>query len=386
MQSFEVIFITSEERREQRYKRRVAERLKRKIEQCASCDDFDRVFTYENLYKSYKKCIRNVAWKASVQKYISNAPTNIYKTYNELKVGRYRSPGFHQFEVNDRGKSRIIKSTVISERVVQRCLCDYSLVPMLTRSFIYDNGASLPNKGLSFAEDRLKKHITQHIRKHGNNGYILLFDFSKFFDNVSHENIRNILNSVYSDARILSLLNHFIDMFGDKGLGIGSQISQVLSLASANRLDHYIKEVLRIKGYGRYMDDGYLIHNDKNYLKYCLEQIKKVCLELGIKLNLKKTQIVKLSHGFTWCKTRYLITNKGKIIRKISKGGIAKVRRKLKKLSKLLENKEITCKDAYAALQGWRGYAANYNSYHTVKSVERLYNKLFLGGNPNEMY
>lgn len=74
---------------------------------------------------------------------------------------------------------------------------------------------------------------------------------------------------------------HFIDAFGDVGLGLGSQISQTFALASADRLDHYIKEVLRIKGYGRYMDDGYLIHHSKAYLQKCLSQIEQICNALG---------------------------------------------------------------------------------------------------------
>lgn len=35
-----------------------------------------------------------------------------------------------------------------------------------------------------------------------------------------------------------------------------------------------IKERLGIKFYGRYMDDFFLIHPDKDYLIYCLEEIK----------------------------------------------------------------------------------------------------------------
>lgn len=66
--------MTSEERREARYRRRVAKRAAKKAKACASCDNFDEVFSYEHLYKSYRKCRRNVAWKASVQKYITQAP------------------------------------------------------------------------------------------------------------------------------------------------------------------------------------------------------------------------------------------------------------------------------------------------------------------------
>lgn len=51
--------------------------------------------------------------------------------------------------------------------------------------------------------------------------------------------------------------------------------SQVLAITYLNELDHYIKEKLHIKYYVRYMDDGILIHEDKEYLEFCLEEIKK---------------------------------------------------------------------------------------------------------------
>ena len=46
-----------------------------------------------------------------------------------------------------------------------------------------------------------------------------------------------------------------------------------------DRIDSLIKEKLRVKGYVRYMDDFILIHRDKRYFQYCLEEINKVCNE-----------------------------------------------------------------------------------------------------------
>lgn len=143
-------------------------------------------------------------------------------------------------------------------------------------------------KGYDFAIRRITSHLQKHYRRYGQEGYVLLFDFSKFFDNISHAVIKAALQKEFTDERLLKLTFHFIDAFGDIGMGLGSQISQVLALESANRLDHYIKEVLRIKYYGRYMDDGYLIHPSKEYLQKCVAAIKKICEDLGIKLNTKK--------------------------------------------------------------------------------------------------
>lgn len=109
--------------------------------------DFETVFSFERLYESYRASVRGVGWKASTQRYKAASLANVTKTHEELIAGRYRSKGFYEFDIVERGKPRHIRSVHISERVVQRCLCDYCLVPMLSRSFIYDNGASLRGKG-----------------------------------------------------------------------------------------------------------------------------------------------------------------------------------------------------------------------------------------------
>ena len=374
--------MTSEERREMRYQRRKAQRAGKKAAQYALNDCFEWVFSYDHLYHSYKMCRRGVAWKGSVQKYITQAPLNVAQTYNRLHTGKFKSSGFYEFDIMERGKQRHIRSVTIGERVVQRCLCDYALVPMLSRTFIYDNGASMQKKGYTFAANRLTQHLQQHYRKYGTEGYVLLFDFSKFFDRVSHRLIKGVLRKEFTDERIISLTEHFIDAFGSAGVGLGSQISQVFALASANRLDHYVKEVCRIKGYGRYMDDGYLIHRDKAYLQKCLAGIKALCAELEITLNAKKTQIVKLTHGFTFLKIRYYLQPNGKVVKKIYRRSVTKMRHKLKSFRDLIDRGVMTYGDVYQSFQSWRAYALNFNAHRTILSMNALYNSLFVAPPP----
>lgn len=370
--------MTSEERREARYRRRREKRAARKAATCSAFDDFNEVFSYEHLYRSYQKCRRNVAWKGSVQKYITQAPLLVNQTYERLQQGKWRSSGFFEFDICERGKLRHIKSVTIGERVVQRCLCDYALVPMLARTFIYDNAASLEYKGYHFAIRRLCQHIREHYHKHGTEGYILMFDFRKFFDNVSHRVCKAVLREEFTDERIIAITEHFMDMFGDKGLGLGSQISQTFALASANRLDHYVKDVCGIRGYGRYMDDGYVIHESKEKLQEILAGIRQVCAELEITLNEKKTHIVKLTHGFTFLKARIYLTDTGKVLKKIPKVSVTRERRKLKKFPPLYEAGIMTYEDIYTSWQSWRAYARNFSAWRTIQTLGKLYDELFI--------
>lgn len=377
--------MTSEQRHELRYQRRKATRAKAKSVKWADADNYNKVFSYENLYRAYKKCRRNVAWKASVQRYISQAPLNVYDTWVKLTNGTYQSPRFFEFDIIERGKKRHIRSTNIGERIVQRCLCDNALVPVISSTFIHDNGASIKDKGYDFAVNRLVCHLERHIRKHGTDGYILIGDLKSFFDNIMHWAVSKLLRKELSDLRLIGLSEDLIKQFDPdtpanerKGLGLGSQISQLLAPAVASYIDHFVKGVLHIKGYGRYMDDFYLIHEDKEYLKYCKEEIRKKCAELGMTLNERKTQIVKLSHGFTFLKVRFYITDTGKIIRKIHPASITRERRKLKKFHlKWLEGK-MTRRDVWNSLQSWCSHALRFMAHYAVNNMIALYAKLFI--------
>lgn len=367
----------SKERHERRYQRRVQQRREKKEQRYSQYNDYNSVFTIPHLKSAYKKSRKGVRWKGSVQKYEANVMINIKQTYDQLHNGTFKSKGFYEFDLNERGKLRHIKSVIINERVVQRCLCDYCLVPLICPSFIYDNAASQKGKGIDFSKRRIVAQMQQFYRKYGNQGYILQFDFSKYFDTMPHKKVMSIIDKFIKDKRLNALTKQLVKDFGDEGLGLGSQVSQVLSLACADDIDHVFKEKMKIRAYGRYMDDGYLISEDKEYLQKCLEVLKRMCEISGIKPNLKKTHITKLSHGFTFLKLKFTLTSTGKVLKRLTHANIVRMRRKLKKLAKRVDEGKMSFKDVTASMQSWIGHTKRTNSYKTLQSMLRLYRDLF---------
>ena len=364
--------MNSAERREARYQRRKAARMEKKAAALREYGDFETVFSFERLYESYRASVRGVGWKASTQRYKAASLANVTKTHEELIAGRYRSKGFYEFDIVERGKPRHIRSVHISERVVQRCLCDYCLVPMLSRSFIYDNGASLRGKGYDFAVSRVTHFLAEHYRKHGREGYVLVFDFSKYFDTAQHEPVFREFERSGIDDRLVALSKYFIQNFGDVGLGLGSQVSQIAALALPNRIDHYIKDVLGMKYYARYMDDGCIISESKEKLELCLRELRRLCAEHGIRLNPKKTQIIKLTRGFTFVKVRFRYGANGKVVRRATYKGIRHMRKKLRIFRRWVDSGRMTAADVETSLVSWRGHMKRFHSYHMEQSVERL--------------
>ena len=130
------------------------------------------------------------------------------------------------------------------------------------------------------------------------------------------------------------------------------------------------------------MDDSYLISDDIGYLKYCLNVIRKMCKELNITLNEKKTHIVKLNGGgFEFLKKRIFISDTGKVVMRLARKNITKRRQLIKKQIKLYYDGKATYKSLCQSYDSWVGYALNYNAYKTILSMDKLFIDLFRKGN-----
>lgn len=342
--------------------------------------DFEKLCDLDNLYESFQKCRKGTDWKASVQYYEADIIRNITKARNELLNGTYRQKPFSEFELSERGKRRHIKALHISDRVIQRNLCDNILNQHLFKYLIYDNGASQKGKGIEFTRKRLQAHLEKYYRKHGSKGYVLLIDFSKYFDNICHDELCRKIAEKINDERIVSFTRYLVSAFGrEKGVGIGSQLSQTAGIFYPTELDNFCKIVKGCKYYGRYMDDTYIINESKDFLKGLLKEYRVIAEKLGIIINTKKTQLVKLEKGFSFLQIRYNLTESGKIIKRPVRKGFVRERRKLKKLAGLVNQNRMTSPQIKDQYKSWRGNIIRYNCYNSVKNLDALY-KSIIGG------
>lgn len=340
--------------------------------------DYEKVLTFKELYRGLNKCRRNVMWKDSVAGYTINNLKNTYKLRQSLLKHTYKIDPYQIFRLYE-PKEREIVATRIKDRQFQRSLCDNILYPQVTKSFIYDNCACQRGKGVDFALDRLNCHLQRHFRKHGPGGWVLQCDIRHFFAETPHSVAKAALAKRVSCPEAIAHTDRIIDSFGgDKGIGLGSQVSQITQLAVLDDLDHYIKEQLHIKGYIRYMDDFLLIHPDRRYLEYCLNVITGRLAAIDLSLN-KKTHIYPLRQGLVFLKWHFYLTDTGKVIRRMSKKSINRERRKLKKLKMLLDAGRVTMQDVRNNYQSWKANAQRGNTHSLLLKMDELYNNLFDG-------
>lgn len=193
----------SKERREARYQRRKAQREQKAQE--AGGKSFEEVISFENLCRAGKACCNGARWKTSTINFETNLLAESLKTYNELHDGTRKFQGFRSFSTIEHGKRRDIDALSIQERAAQKCLCKNLLTQAYSRSFIYDNSASLAEKGMDFQLKRLKKHLHDHYRKYGTEGGIYQFDFKGYFGSLPHDKIKERARAKIKDDRLYAL-------------------------------------------------------------------------------------------------------------------------------------------------------------------------------------
>nr|UWG90087.1 MAG: MatK/TrnK amino terminal region [Bacteriophage sp.] len=377
----------SEERREARYQRRKAQREQKAQE--AGGKSFEEVLSFGNLCRAGKECCNGARWKTSTINFETNLLAECLKTYNALHEGTRKFQGFHSFSTIEHGKRRDIDALPIQERTTQKCLCKSFLTQAYSRSFIYDNSASLAEKGMDFQLKRLKKHLHDHYRKFRTAGGIYQFDFKGYFGSLPHDKIKERARAKIMDDRLYDLFCDFVDDFqkmktADKtaeykrGVGLGSEISQIIALDYASPIDHYVKDVRGVHGYGRYMDDGYVISGSLDELWDIKRNLYRLAEELGIAMSDKKNIITPFRHhSFTFLKMRVTLEESGKVTMKLSRKSIKAMRRKLHIFRRWVDEGKLNPEDVFQSYQSWRAHAKRCNSYNTLRAMDERFTTLF---------
>lgn len=261
---------------------------------------------------------------------------------------------------------------------MQHAFCDNILYPVLSRPFILDNYGSQVGKGTHFGLDRLRDFMREYYRKHGSaDGWVLKADVRHYFASIRHDILKRDVNKLLTDPRSRALSDAIIDSTpGNVGIPIGNQSSQVYALLYLNELDHYVKEVLRMRYYGRYMDDFYIICESKKALREAWRKVEQFLTPRGLELN-QKTQIFPLRNGLDFLGFHTYLTDTGKVIRKVRRSSKDRMRRKLRKYAVMYENGAMTRKQIEESYQSWRSHASHGQCRELITKYDAVYASIF---------
>lgn len=376
----------------------------------------EQLFDANSLYRAYKAAVKASPMKPQTQKFELNWLHNIAVLCEQLNTGTYIPSEKIQFIIRERGKVRLIRASPVPDKVVQHAFCDDVLMPYIRPKLIYDNYASLQGRGVAMARKRFEVMVHRFYRKHKTNqGYILLMDFSGYYDNLWHSLVfdamrkciksdgniwllKTIIKSCRKDVSFLSAAEisklyygkykalDYVDipkeqLTGEKylykGLDIGDQVAQIAAIYFPTPMDNYIKIVRGEKFYGRYMDDSFILSDSREHLLELLKEIKAITDRLGIILNHNKVKILPLSRTFTFLQTKYFLTPTGKLVKRINPKRLTVMRRKLKKLSVKVKNGERSYELVRNLFRSWSMDYYKLMSKQQRQNMDKLYNDLF---------
>lgn len=369
-----------------------------------------------NLYDGYKASMKGSAWKDEPQNFEMDFLSELVRLKEELESQTYQTSPCSEFTLNERGKIRHIHGSRMRDRVVRHVLCDNVIGPAVKPYLIYNNGASQKGKGLSFSRKMFETDLHNFWLEHrSNDGYVVFLDLSKFYDNICHDKIielmypkipeeyhwllNEILRSFELDVSYMT--DEEFDTYKTirfdsvwyyenvteaqktgqkimrKSVNIGDQFSQDVGVFFPTRIDNYAKIVRGCKYYGRYMDDIYFICKTKQEALSIIEGIKEQAKKLDLFINDKKTKIVKLSGDYRYLQIKYSLSDTGKVIKRINPKAVTRERRRLKAFKRLLSEGRIKPLSIENAAKSWMGEYTKLMSKQQIKHMKDLYRSLF---------
>lgn len=329
----------------------------------------------DRILAAMHECENNVRWKASVQRFEIDTLRWAAGIRNDMQRGTYKAMGFKRFDIVERGKLRHIQAVHIRDRTVQKLVCQHALKPEIYPRLIYDNSASQEGKGTEFALERLVEHLRWHLARYGKTGVVVVMDYHGFFDSIPHDRAIQALHAHQGDPLVRKYIGDMIGAFdGSRGLGLGSEISQIAAALYPTPVDRLVKDELGVHCFARYNDDSCLIHQDRRYAEHCLKRITAKAAELGLEVHLAKTRIHNLAtDDFTFLKKRVHITDTGRIIFRLTRANIRREESRIRDQRAEYDAGRMKLAAVLQSYQCWRSYAKKYNAYGAVGNMDKYF-------------
>ena len=275
--------------------------------------------TTEGMLEAYYDCRRSKRRTASAIVYEMNYESNLIALRDRINTRTYQ-PGKSICFVVTRPRYREVFAASFEDRIVHHYIA-LRLEPLFELVFSPRTFNCRKGKGQLYGVKRLEADIKEASNNYTTDCYIMKLDLQGFFMSIDKSMLARMIDKFIvkyykgndiDDLRYLCQVvvlhcpekncerhspremwdhlpaNKSLFTNGEgKGVAIGNLFAQLFANFLLNELDWYIEE-LGIKYHGRYVDDFYCIHKDKQVLLSTVPKIRAKLAELGLSLNPKK--------------------------------------------------------------------------------------------------
>ncbi|MBC8213354.1 MAG: group II intron reverse transcriptase domain-containing protein [Candidatus Marinimicrobia bacterium] len=266
----------------------------------------------EDVFQAYFDARKNKRNTVNALAFEQHFETELFKLYDEIISGNYQPSRSICFIV-DKPVKREIFAANFRDRVVHHLIYNY-ISSIFDKTFINDSYSCRIGKGTHYGIKRIDKFMRSCSQNYKKDAYVLKLDIKGYFMSINRGILFNKIKQTlylklhqidFDLSLVLDLIQKTIfndstkdciikgeksdweglpkdkSLFHTKsncGLPIGNLTSQLFGNIYMNEFDHYVKKVLKIKHYGRYVDDFILIHKSKKYLNSLIKVLSNFLL------------------------------------------------------------------------------------------------------------
>ena len=218
---------------------------------------FDQVASFGPLCRAAREAARGLKHRRSVAAFLAVLEPEVLALERELLDSSYQPRPLVTFHIRD-PKPRTISAAAFRDRVVHHALCT-ALEPRFERYADPDSWACRKGRGNHAAVRRLQALTRRHP-------WYVKLDVRHFFETVDHGVLLDLLHRLVRDRRVLDLTTTILAAGAKEpglGLPIGNLTSQHFGNLLLGKLDHHLREHVRVPAMVRYMDDIVLLGPDR---------------------------------------------------------------------------------------------------------------------------
>ena len=203
-----------------------------------------------------------------------------------IRDGSFRITHVHEMVVTDGTKRRVVQAPPVIQRI--GCHAIMRVVDQFCyKSIIPTSAASIKGRGMHY----LHKIVADDLRLHQDETtYFYKCDIKKFYETIDQDIMFECVCRYIKDNTLLPILENFVRVM-PSGLAIGLRSSQCFGNILLDRLDHFMKEVVKVRYYYRYCDDIVMLHSNKKTLWLWRDILVDQLAFLG--LSIKDNEVVR---------------------------------------------------------------------------------------------
>lgn len=240
---------------------------------------YEKIYSIENLRLADSIARKGKLKQPGIIKHDKNKENNISMLHEMLKNKTYKTSEYSTFTIFEPKERLIYRLPYFPDRITHHAIMNI-LEPIFVSTFTADTYNCIKKRGIHAALNAVKIALKDVY----GTKYCLKLDIKKFYSNVNHDFLKQLLRRKFKDNDLLWLLDEIID--STDGLPIGNYLSQYFANFYLTYFDHWLKEEKKVKYYFRYADDMVILSDNKAYLHQILSDIR-IYLHDNLKLEIK---------------------------------------------------------------------------------------------------